>query len=187
MEPKDQESIFRPYAWDYFVFHADQRMKTFNFFLVVAGLLAGGITGLMKEVSRPCTLSPLGLILASLAIVFWRMDQRNHQLVKTGETALRYLDGLHALPMENGRPHPLCLIARDEADSKGKGQSLWRKGYHSYTKLFRCIFLLFFSIGIYLAALPFLIAKDDRTKVSPPQAAATPSAPTPRDAKETSR
>ena len=31
----------RSYAWDYFALHADQRMKLFNFFLVLAGLILG--------------------------------------------------------------------------------------------------------------------------------------------------
>lgn len=157
MNSRDQESIFRTYAWSYFSFHADQRMKAFNFFLVVAGLLTGVIIALMKEILRPLALCPLGVVLAFLAVVFWRLDQRNRQLVKNGETALRHLDGLHELPKQDGKPHPLCLIARDEADWKEPRRSLLRKGYHSYTNLFGCIFLIFFSIGIYLAILPFLI------------------------------
>jgi len=43
-----EKEIFRKYAWDYFEYHADQRMKTFNFFIVMAGLLAGGITSCSK-------------------------------------------------------------------------------------------------------------------------------------------
>lgn len=38
-----KETMFRTYAWSYFAYHADQRMKTFNFFLIVAGLFAGAL------------------------------------------------------------------------------------------------------------------------------------------------
>src|ERR1051326_8232066 len=100
-----QEAMFRTYAWSYFAYHADQRMKTFNFFLIVAGLLAGGITTLLRDGGDPRWVCPLGVVLTMLSLIFWKLDQRNRQLVRNGETAIKHLDSLHAHPRERGAPH----------------------------------------------------------------------------------
>jgi hypothetical protein len=83
-----KETMFRTYAWSYFAYHADQRMKTFNFFLIVAGLLAGGITTLLRDGGDWRWVSLLGGVLTVLSLVFWKIDHRNKQLVRNGEAAL---------------------------------------------------------------------------------------------------
>jgi len=54
----------RDYAWGYFVVHADQRMKLFNFFLVLSGLILGALPGVraMAPQSRLVSLLPMLLV-----------------------------------------------------------------------------------------------------------------------------
>jgi hypothetical protein len=73
----ETKKIFRDYAWAYFKLHADQRLQSFNFFLIVAGLLAGGITSLLKDGGGTRWIATvLGLTLAVLSFVFWRLEER---------------------------------------------------------------------------------------------------------------
>ena len=100
-----KERLLRDYAWAYFSFHADQRMKTFNFFIILAGLVSGGIVTLMRDNGNPWIVAPLGLALSILCLLFWRLDQRNHVLVRNGEAAVKFLDSQTGLATSDGTPH----------------------------------------------------------------------------------
>jgi hypothetical protein len=158
MEPAKEE-IFRTYAWAYFSFHADQRMKTFNFFLIVSGLVAGGIVTLLRDGGNPWIVAPLGLALSMLCLLFWRLDQRNHVLVRNGEAALKFLDSQHDLPLSDGTPHVLCIFERDDFNRRGESRSLFRKGYFSYSQVIRCVYGLFACLGLFFAVVPFFVTK----------------------------
>ncbi len=45
----DSDELKMRYAWDWFQFHADQRLKAFNYFLVIVVLLATALGTMMKE------------------------------------------------------------------------------------------------------------------------------------------
>jgi hypothetical protein len=163
MDPA-QEQIFRTYAWAYFSFHADQRMKTFNFFLIVAGLVSGGIVTLMRDSGNPWIVAPLGLALSMLCLLFWRLDQRNHVLVRNGEAALKFLDSQHNLPADDGTPHVLCIFERDDFKRRGESRSLFRKGYFSYSQVIRYVYSLFAGLGLFFSVVPFFITKPAPTQ-----------------------
>lgn len=80
------------YAWNWFSYHADQRVKMFNYMFVGLGLFATAIItaidkGLYKII--PITLS---LIAGALAIAFYFLDKRNEYLVRLGEDVLFSLE-----------------------------------------------------------------------------------------------
>lgn len=77
------------HAWRYFALHAQQRMSVFNFFIVLSGILATGIgAGFQAGKSMAFVVMTLGLLLALLSFVFYRMDRRGSELVKRAEDAL---------------------------------------------------------------------------------------------------
>ena len=82
------------YAWGYFALHADQRMRLFNFFLILSSLILGAFSAVkgMAVGSKSIALLPLLLVLT--AFIFWRLDERTRRLVKNGENALRFLGRL---------------------------------------------------------------------------------------------
>jgi hypothetical protein len=105
------------YSWNYFSVHAEQRLKTFNFYLI----LSAAIAAVVATMCRTTQLMPAGgvLLLCSfplLGLIFWRLDVRNRELVKHGEAAIKHLEGL--MPFSNGSdnlPHVLKIMTREEA------------------------------------------------------------------------
>jgi len=83
----------RSYAWGYFALHADQRMKLFNFFLILSGLILGAFPAVRAMAPGTKLVGVLPLLLVLSAFTFWRLDVRTRHLVKNAEAALRFLDG----------------------------------------------------------------------------------------------
>jgi hypothetical protein len=143
-----REKMLRDYAWAYFAFHADQRMKTFNFFLIIAGLMTGGITSLLKADGDSRWIWQLGLSLSILSLVFWKLDQRNKMLVRNGEAALKFLDSLHNHPDECGVPHVLRIFDRDDHYTKSATAFPLDSGHFGYSKCLGLIFSIFTALGL---------------------------------------
>lgn len=86
------------YAWNWFEFHANQRVKVFNFFVLTLGLLITvSVTAVTDYFSSPAEFKlTLIRILAGFGVVFaigfHRLDHRNKKLVWYGEDLLRHLE-----------------------------------------------------------------------------------------------
>src|SRR5689334_15394082 len=76
------------HAWDWFVYHANQRMTMIRFYLTVAAAIGGGVGYLLiaHEYFLSAVLSLFG---AMASICFLRLDRRVSVLVKLGEEALK--------------------------------------------------------------------------------------------------
>ncbi len=87
-EMRDALSAARAHAWEWFKYHASQRMTVFNFFLLITAALT---TGFVTTVVGQHYLAALALAAIELIVIasFFQLDRRNSQLVKIGE---RYLD-----------------------------------------------------------------------------------------------
>jgi hypothetical protein len=155
----EKEVMFRNYAWAYFAYHADQRMKTFNFFLIAAGLLAGGITTLLRDGGDPRWVCPLGVVLTLLSLVFWKLDHRNRRLVRNAEAAIKHLDSLHPLPLQEGAPHVLRIFERDDYFSERAPVFPLTEARFSYSKCLGLVFGLFSLLGLFFAFGSVLIQK----------------------------
>lgn len=146
-----KEQMFRNYAWAYFAYHAEQRMKTFNFFLIGSGILATAIATLVRAGDNPLWVCPLGLLLTCLSLIFWKLDVRNRALVKNGEAALKYLDSLHGLPHLDNVPHVLRIFDRDDHNTEMTFKLPVIHSHFSYTKCLGIVFALFALLGLYFA------------------------------------
>lgn len=94
------------YAWNWFQYHADQRLKAFNFFVVILGILVAAYGAAMKEFvtasNHPEAYEwfAIGVAVcgALISIAFLFIDVRNRELVDCGR---RWLDSLeHGIGME---------------------------------------------------------------------------------------
>jgi hypothetical protein len=145
------EDDLRKQASDFFEMQAGQRMATFNFYIALASLLSGGLGAAVTAKSGFALLSPLlGLLLLLLSFIFWKLDQRNSDLVKSAENVLKYFEGAVALENEGEKPHLAKRFLREEADSLEKKRArTWRvwKNYYSYSDCFGAVFLSFGSLG----------------------------------------
>lgn len=86
-QDKAIEEMTLEYGFRWFEFHAQQRVTTFNFYLVIYSGLVAAVSFLVKEKIL------LGSILASLlmigmSVLFWQLDVRNRQLIDIGESIL---------------------------------------------------------------------------------------------------
>lgn len=137
----------RNYAWNYFQFHAEQRLKTFHFYLIIAAILTGGFITLLTDDNFPYKSwsSVLAFFLSFISFVFWRIERRNHQLVKNGEKALRHLDESWELTSDD---KILEIFKCDDEVMKNKklfpGIGLKLR----YSMCFNLVFLAFGTFGL---------------------------------------
>lgn len=160
---KIDTEIIHKQAWDYFQLHSTQRLTTFNFYLVIASVLTAGLVStFQKDFIFPTAGIPLGGLLSFFSFIFWALDRRNSQLIKSAEAALIFFEeqsGFKAAVSEG--PHITNIFSRDEflasRNRKKKSIIFWRNHY-SYSACFRLVFLSFGLAGI-IGAVAALIHK----------------------------
>ena len=144
-------------AWDYFALHAQQRLTTVNFYLVVATALTAAAVALFGENFRfPGLRMPAGLLLSLLSFAFWRLDIRNRELIKAAEAALRSFEASGRVDDGNGEPPVEWLFTREYRQSEErKGATGWTSCVipHTYSHVFNVLFGCFFVTGILIAVL----------------------------------
>lgn len=80
------------FVWDHFKFNAEQRLKSFNFFLLLAIFANGGVFAAIQNKASSHVLVGLGLFLVLLAVVFWIADARSRQLIQLTIPALKEIE-----------------------------------------------------------------------------------------------
>ncbi len=91
-EPSKSEKAFQ-YAWDWFSYHATQRLNAFNFFLIIMGFVVVGYSTSMGLGQKGLLLGFfLGLFGVLTSIAFIILDIRNEELVNCGRNALDKLE-----------------------------------------------------------------------------------------------
>lgn len=150
----------RAYAWGYFALHAEQRMKLFNFFLILSGLILGAFPAVRRMAPGMKIVALLPVLLAVTAFIFWRLEERTRALVKNGEEALKFLDEQWSVSavLPDTTPHYLRLIERDDYHTKLLKERWWanRLVPISYSNNFRIVYLAMAGVGLILAAVVLL-------------------------------
>lgn len=141
----------REQAWDYFQLHASQRIATFNFFVVLSGLALNALVATLKpDFVHHWVGVAVGVLLVILSFTFWKLDQRNRQLIRLAEDALMSYELETALPPKNGEPHALQLFSREECRTSAirqrKSRFQWPQLF-SYALCFRIVFSVFALAG----------------------------------------
>jgi len=132
--------------------HAAQRLTTFNFYVGISSLLSGGLAVTIKaDPDAPLLGAAVGLLLILFSFVFWKLDQRNTDLIKGAERALRYFESRCPLADDAGKPHEAKRFTREEYDSRlKKEQKTWCfwQNHYSFSECFRAVFLIFGGLGM---------------------------------------
>jgi hypothetical protein len=129
------------HAWNWFKYHAEQRLKVFQFFLVANGLIVTGIgAGLINDLNfLAFAVCDFGII---VSIAFYRLDKRVSQLVKIGERAMRIEEA--KLSKVSGNSNIEICKSTEEPSTMDHG---------SYSDAFRLVFFslgfLYFSSAVY--------------------------------------
>ncbi|WP_417412720.1 hypothetical protein [Hoeflea sp.] len=138
------------YAWDWFAYHADQRLKSFNFFFVLEGALTAAYLTSLGSDNRLLAVG-FGFLLLIAAIMFWRLDTRNSELIKISEQYLMKSESILAAVV--GQEIRLAHSA-ENADSCFSTKLL-PSILSTYRKIFRAIFVsvILFSIFAIIHAI----------------------------------
>lgn len=166
----------REYVWQYWAFHADQRLRTFNFFILVVTVLLAGFFTYLKDARYPAYACPAGFLLSFICYIFWRLDCRNRALIQHAEGILKSIE--IGIPAELVREDMQLFVHEDAKTDKLYREYLtdrsWKphRWWHaplSFYRCFRSIFIVFglFGVAIGIAAL-FLPGQSDRANGPPP-------------------
>ncbi|WP_434457378.1 hypothetical protein JQR85_00230 [Stutzerimonas urumqiensis] len=82
----------RGFVWAHFKLNAEQRLRGFNFFVVLAIFADGGVLAALERGFSPGLLMLLGAFTVLLAVVFWLVDARSRQLLQLTIKALREIE-----------------------------------------------------------------------------------------------
>jgi hypothetical protein len=110
------EKMRLDYAWKWFAFHAEQRTKMFNFFILAIGILATAVFSWYHQREIAIVLCVVGVV---VALIFSRLDRRNRDLVWLGEEML--------IDMERRRLYGESKTFKDRNDFERPYGILWRQ------------------------------------------------------------
>lgn len=80
------------YLCDHYRFTAEQRLKGFNFFVVLSIFAEGGIFTAVEKGFHPLILTLLGGFVLILCCVFWLVDARSRQLMALAKPGLKLVE-----------------------------------------------------------------------------------------------
>lgn len=89
---EDRLELEFKYAWDWFQYHADQRLRAFHFFLILTSAVVLGYANAATDGSDVIA-AAIGLMGAAIALAFVFLDLRNTQLVDHARCRLKRLEG----------------------------------------------------------------------------------------------
>jgi hypothetical protein len=80
------------FIWEHFKFNADQRLKSFNFFVLLSIFADGGVFTALEKNMAPQVLTLMGAFISLLSVVFWLVDSRSQNLLKLTIPALKEIE-----------------------------------------------------------------------------------------------
>lgn len=100
------------HAWDWWKYHAEQRIALVRFYIISLGGIAAAIGFLYQQKEQVLT-AILSIFGAFLSYCFLRLDTRTGDLVKVGEAALAHEHQRMALTTNSTAIH-LCAVADNQ-------------------------------------------------------------------------
>jgi hypothetical protein len=142
----------RRQAWDYFQMQAGHRLITFNFYISISSVLSTGLAASFKLNEDFSNIGlAFGLLLILFSFIFWKLDQRNADLIQGAESALVFFESESTYNDLDIIPHVAKRFTRSEFDTKQKKRNnSWRFwiNYFSYSSCFRFVFIVFGFVGL---------------------------------------
>ena len=150
------------YAWKWFSYHAEQRLKAFHFFLIFIGVIVVGLSNCWGKSNLWVAGALIYLFGIISCILFWFLEIRNEELVNYGRDALKKIEEKmteEELKVET-RNHGRVIIK----DNEKVGMIIKRVPSDKREKLIKHRFVfgsifLTTGIGFLFSLLYFLFAK----------------------------
>jgi len=149
MNNKEME-VLRTQAWNYFEYHAAQRLTTFNFYLTLSSLISSALFLSLNNANLFWVSIFLGFLLITFSFIFQKLDRRNRDLIRGAEEALKYFEKETKLPRDGDLPHITKIFSREEIltkKKKAKKSWLFWNNYLTYSDSFSVIYFGFGIIG----------------------------------------
>jgi hypothetical protein len=80
------------YAWKHFSFLADQRLKTFNYYIVLLAASMAGNIAVFDKMLKPKPVIAFGIWHIFIGLMFLLVDLRNRELIEGPRKSLRYFE-----------------------------------------------------------------------------------------------
>lgn len=124
------------HATKHFEIHAAQRLTAFNFFIVISGaILAAIAASIQKPEEFALPGAALGVLLAILSAIFWKLDRRTRFLIKHSESAIKKYEAKHLDP-------EFRVFSNEECETEDHRKShKFSKRMFSYSEVFGLLFL----------------------------------------------
>lgn len=147
----DDDQIRYKYAWDWFKYHANQRLTAFHFFLIIlSAIIIGYANTIEKMPIISFGISMLGIV---VPFVFYVLDIRNEELVNCGRHALDELEKQLNVKIRENDANRNCLFETLEYAGVFAGWlKKWDNKKISHRHMFRLL-ELFVMILFVIAAI----------------------------------
>ena len=136
------------YALRYFEIHANQRMSTFNFFIILDALLVTALaTSFDNDFSYPGVAYVISISIVAISFIFWKLDQRVRYLITHSEKALSKLEEINT---SKNQDFPNLILEKNQQTLKlnKKARFCIIKAKMSYSQCFQAIYILFAIFGV---------------------------------------
>ncbi|MBJ8442700.1 RipA family octameric membrane protein [Acinetobacter bereziniae] len=137
------------HAWKYFEIHSEQRIKLFNFYLVIMAASGSALAYVIQNKNQSILGIFLGLFIVFASFIFWKLDQRTSFLVKQSERILRNLEKEY-----DAKYYLFSNECREFSTENNESNSFTRK--YSYRELFNTTFIFTAFIGLIFIILSTL-------------------------------
>ncbi|MFY9085016.1 hypothetical protein [Aliarcobacter cryaerophilus] len=129
-------------VWEYFKLHAEQRLKTFHFYIIIITLLVGSALTILKDKEYIFFIF-VGILMSFFSFIFWRLDIRNKELISTAEEEIITLEEQFIVK----------VFTKDKEKINNKKLNL------GFSFNFNLVFLLFNFIGYSMIFITLFIIK----------------------------
>ena len=150
------------YVMKHFTLIADQRVKTFNFYVVASAAAVSASAAIASRAEIPrITLCIVGTAHVFIALVFWLIDLRGCRILRISSDALAELERIHIDGL-----HERLINEDKERNRSGFSRLV------SYRWCFLAIFVVHASFGVLFAWHPdWLLSKTPNQTLQPTAAA----------------
>lgn len=144
----EKTKIIAEYAWNWFSYHAAQRMITFRFFLIMVGVISVGYSQtLANNPCMACGFSALGIASAAL---FWRLDYRSRDLISVGENFLLDIEK----ELDSWRVIDVQVVLQSRQKKAHREAKKFPRNIYSHRRIFNCLF----GLMILASLIAFVVA-----------------------------
>jgi len=124
-------------------------------------VLTGAVLTIAKDTGHVGYASPLSYLMTVFAFVFWKIDERNKELIKHGEKALKSLEKHIKIQDDGQDPQVVQLFTHEEWKASRKPRfpkAPFLSAHMSYSDCFNVVFSIFGVGGFILGSILAIVA-----------------------------